>query len=370
MADVTEAPYTPNDTGVPAAKWYKLGDGVLDFAELDANDEPDADGWIRMGNCPTFVVRASKDFLDHFESMSGNRSQDARIPINSSFGFAAALEEQTEKAAEYGLSAEIATPTNAAILGFSEWAMISAAKLGRRYEIKSGATPAVRAWGVAASDVTVKAAAATEVTAAGGRTLTFTASTKKIAASTGSFLDDGYRVGGTLVVADSSNNDGSLTITAVTALEITVSESLTDEGPLSSTTTLNMAAFALAQTTNYSVDEAEATIFLPSTAPGIVEGDTLSVTLAANNLANTVRQLELMERSEVNLAVRFVGINRRDHRKFELRIPKVAITLDGDLNFITDADETVKMAIVGQALRVNTTTALAYLTPLPLGGVT
>ena len=45
-----------------------------------------------------------------------------------------------------------------------------------------------------------------------------------------------------LTVAGTSNNNGTYTITNVTATVITVSENLTDEGPLSSTATLDATA--------------------------------------------------------------------------------------------------------------------------------
>lgn len=83
---------------------------------------------------------------------------------------------------------------------------------------------------------------ATEVTAAGGRTLTFAASGKTITASSGSFISDGFVVGQTLTSAGTSSNNGTFTITNVTALVITVSETVVNEGPLSSTATLNATA--------------------------------------------------------------------------------------------------------------------------------
>lgn len=82
---------------------------------------------------------------------------------------------------------------------------------------------------------------ATQVTASGGRTLTFTNSTSTITASSGDFASDGYYAGMTLTVAGTSNNNGSFTISSVTATTIVTVEALTDEGPLSSTATLDAA---------------------------------------------------------------------------------------------------------------------------------
>lgn len=83
---------------------------------------------------------------------------------------------------------------------------------------------------------------ATQVTASGGRTLTFATAGDTITASTGDFAADGYEAGMLLTVAGTSSNDGTYTITNVTATVITVSENLTNEGPLSSTATLDATA--------------------------------------------------------------------------------------------------------------------------------
>lgn len=76
------------------------------------------------------------------------------------------------------------------------------------------------------------------VTASGGRTLTFAASGSTITASSGSFVTEGYVVGMKLTVAGTSSNNGTYTIASVSATVIEVEESLTNEGPLSSTATL------------------------------------------------------------------------------------------------------------------------------------
>jgi len=87
---------------------------------------------------------------------------------------------------------------------------------------------------------------ATQITAAGGRTLTFAdANPDTVTASTGDFDADGYKVGMTLVVAGTSSNNGSYKIATVTALVITLeaAEELTAEGPLSATATLDATAY-------------------------------------------------------------------------------------------------------------------------------
>lgn len=80
---------------------------------------------------------------------------------------------------------------------------------------------------------------ATQITASGGRTLTFAVTVNTITASSGDFTADGYKVGQELTVAGTSSNNGTYTITAVTATVITVSSGIANEGPLSSTATLD-----------------------------------------------------------------------------------------------------------------------------------
>lgn len=86
---------------------------------------------------------------------------------------------------------------------------------------------------------------ATEITAAGGRTLTFADDDPDtITASTGSFVSDGYIAGMKLTVAGTSSNNGTYTIDTVAALVLTLvaSDTLAAEGPLSATATLNGAS--------------------------------------------------------------------------------------------------------------------------------
>lgn len=84
---------------------------------------------------------------------------------------------------------------------------------------------------------------ATQVTASGGRTLTFAATGGTITASSGDFTGESFHPGMTLTVAGTTSNNGDYTIDSVTATVITVSSSdtLVDEGPLSATATLDAA---------------------------------------------------------------------------------------------------------------------------------
>lgn len=87
---------------------------------------------------------------------------------------------------------------------------------------------------------------ATQVTASGGRTLTWAdADPDTITASSGDFTSDGFAAGMTLTVAGTSNNNGTFKIASVTSTVITLEagEALTAEGPLSATATLDATAY-------------------------------------------------------------------------------------------------------------------------------
>lgn len=85
---------------------------------------------------------------------------------------------------------------------------------------------------------------ATQITASGGRTLTFanSGSSDTITASTGSFVTDGYKVGMLVTIAGSSSNNmttGPIVTVTATVLTFGSGTSLTNEGPVSATTTLD-----------------------------------------------------------------------------------------------------------------------------------
>lgn len=88
---------------------------------------------------------------------------------------------------------------------------------------------------------------ATQVTASGGRTLTYanSGSADTITASSGSFISDGFKPGMLVASAGTSSNNlttGPLVTVTATVLTFGAGTSLTNEGPLSSTATLNATA--------------------------------------------------------------------------------------------------------------------------------
>lgn len=70
----------------------------------------------------------------------------------------------------------------------------------------------------------------------GAISLTFVAATKKITRDSGSFVTDGFTTG-SIITTDATLNPGPFTAVAVEALEIEVSETVVDEGPVTKTAT-------------------------------------------------------------------------------------------------------------------------------------
>lgn len=152
MAEVSLSPFVRNLTGVARPTDYSLGRGAVHFSEL-VNDQPSG-GWQFVGNCPSLETNLSREYLDHFSSISGTREQDARIPISSSFLLNYAFEELNEANAGVYFSGTPAAYTNAAIAGWSEYTMETSIVQGRRYELRD--SNGQRAYGVAAGNLTVK----------------------------------------------------------------------------------------------------------------------------------------------------------------------------------------------------------------------
>lgn len=85
-------------------------------------------------------------------------------------------------------------------------------------------------------------AAATEITASGGRTFTFAASGNTCTLSSGDLTTEGYYVGMSVTFADTANNNVTLIATAVTATVLTFASGITDESAISATATINAVA--------------------------------------------------------------------------------------------------------------------------------
>jgi hypothetical protein len=68
------------------------------------------------------------------------------------------------------------------------------------------------------------------------QTITFAATGKTFTRSAGSWLKDGFAVGQTVIVAGTISNNGTFTVTTLTDTVMTVTETVVDEGPTSSST--------------------------------------------------------------------------------------------------------------------------------------
>ncbi len=62
-----------------------------------------------------------------------------------------------------------------------------------------------------------------------GNTVTFVASTDTITRTTGSWLDSGFNVGDSITITTSGSNDGAHVIVSITALVLTVGDTVVDE---------------------------------------------------------------------------------------------------------------------------------------------
>lgn len=370
MAAVSGAPFAPN--AAPSTDNYLKGVAQIWLAELDDNGDPDGNGWLHAGNAPSITGTLSPEFFEHFSSMFGTSEPDVKVITKTKLDFEFQFEEIIQKHAESFFLAEPASITNATIAGFAERTLGSAIKLGRSYELIDGSDQ--RAYGIAKADLTVKLPSAT-VTAAGGRTLTFATAGDTITASSGNFLTDGFRAGRTLVVADTSSNDGSYTIEEVTETVITVAENLSDEGPISSTASITQTAITLDEGDDYTVNEHGGEVFFLTDGAQVTAGtfhdaaDPVSVTLAANALADSTVHLPAFSRTEIYLALKIYWLNTRTNRHCLIYVPKAQFSGSGGMQFI-NRDDLLNVPITATALKKDDNTAIAYVIPLPAGGVT
>jgi hypothetical protein len=219
MATVSGAPFSQNTTGTPNPDDYLLGRGELYLAELNTSDAPDANGWVHLGNCPMLELVPSSEFLEHFSSMSGTKTLDYKVLVQQKFDVKFSLEEVNETNAALFFSATAASYTNAAIAGFTEYAMITAVKKGRWYTIQNSSGQ--RAFGIDNTDLVVEKSGSPdtalvegtdyEVDEVGGR-IKFL--------STGSTLSDGDQVDVTLTANASADSTRQIPVQSRTSVTV------------------------------------------------------------------------------------------------------------------------------------------------------
>jgi hypothetical protein len=133
------------------------------------------------------------------------------------------------------------------------------------------------------------------------------------------------------------------------------------------TVTKTSGAGAMTLNTDYQVDEPGGRIKFLSTGAVIVDGDSVSVALAANANADATREIPVQSRtSSVTGCLVFYGVNPKTGRKYELLIPKVTLAAEGEFNMISE--QLTSLSLSGSAERKDTSTYVATITALPAGG--
>ena len=130
----------PNTTGLPQTEDYNLGRGIIYLATINATTgKPDAGGWRDVGNAPEFNVTVEAETLEHRSSRQGLQVVDKEVVISQDASLNFSLDELNAENLALFFSGAKATHTNAAIAGFTEYEMITAAAggvtLGRWYDI-------------------------------------------------------------------------------------------------------------------------------------------------------------------------------------------------------------------------------------------
>lgn len=149
-----------NTTGTPG-KLYELGRGALYFSELDANGNPGA--WRDLGNSPKFNLKLTSSEIEHMSSRQGVKTVDAAVTIERKITGQFDLDDLDLQniAMLFGGTAYTAQ-TNAAVAGFSEYAMVTSVELGRWYDIVNSS--GVRAYDVLTADLTVEKSGSPDTT--------------------------------------------------------------------------------------------------------------------------------------------------------------------------------------------------------------
>lgn len=325
-----------NTTGQHDTNEYSIGRGILYFALIDAlTGRPQ--GYRDLGNAPEFTVTPEIETLEHFSSRAGLKALDKEVVISQKLSLGFKLNNVNFQNLAALLSGETAAPTNAAIAGFASQKLYDPIELGMHYDIYDPATGR-RAYDIDAVDLTVQVIApAVQVVAAAGRTLQFATAGDTITASTGSFLTDGYRIGQKITVAGTATNNGVKTLIGVSALVLTVSDNLVDEGPLAATATIDPALTTLVVATDYTLNLVTGQVFLLTTATLAKAGDKLYMTLAADALAGVLQEVRALTATSVTGALKFVSENPVfGNKKVEFQFHQVTLKASGEISLIGD----------------------------------
>lgn len=112
--------------------------------------------------------------------------------------------------------------------------------------------------------------------------------------------------------------------------------------------------------TDYTLDAVSGMIFIKSTVKtlaAVSAGKGFTVALTADAAATTVDTIEALSASELNVAIRFIGINAETGKKVIYDFHKVTLTPDGDFGLISD--EAAKLPFTGAAEKSDAYTNVA-----------
>lgn len=117
--------------------------------------------------------------------------------------------------------------------------------------------------------------------------------------------------------------------------------------------------------TDYELKDDSGMLFFKSTATHLADGDQVDVTLAAKAGADTLRRIPFQSRTRsVTIALKLLGEDPDSGRRYELWIPKITLAPAGAFNMIS-AQDWLRMGFVGSAEKRDSSTVVAYITPLP-----
>lgn len=120
---------------------------------------------------------------------------------------------------------------------------------------------------------------------------------------------------------------------------------------------------ALVDGTDYELDLVWGRFRLLPTAVNVAAGDSVNVTITADAAAPVVNEIQALQDSNQQYAVRFIGVNPADDNKtYEITIHKTTLTPDGDTNFISDDWATMTFKGVAEESTYAAVSASPFLT--------
>lgn len=133
------------------------------------------------------------------------------------------------------------------------------------------------------------------------------------------------------------------------------------------TVTKTVGGTAMANAVDYEVRQAEGMIRFLTTGAVITDGDSVTVALAANANADATREIPVQSRTtSVTGCLKFIGVNPKTSRKYELLVPKITLAASGEFDLISE--QLTSLSFEGSAEKKDNSTYIATITALPAGG--